>query len=132
VRRFSHISRGNSGYASTTSESDATKMNEANIVPLSHLEPEETAIIRVVEGEGAFRRRLLDIGFRTGAVVTMVKQAPLADPIEYLLDGSHVSLRGEEASQILVQRLARPRRRFGPRWRGGRGRFRFGWRRRRP
>ena len=120
--------------SSADSESAATKMSEANIVPLSQLEPEETAIIRGVEGEGAFRRRLLDIGFRIGAVVTMVKQAPLADPIEYLLDGSHVSLRQQEASQVLVQRFERPRRRFGARWRGGKGRFgfRFGWRRKRP
>jgi ferrous iron transport protein A len=120
--------------APTASETDAIEMNEASTVPLSHLGPGETAIIRAVKGEGAFRRRLLDIGFRTGAVVTMVKQAPLADPIEYLLDGSHVSLRTEEASEILVQRFERPRRGFGRRWRLGRGRFglRFGWRRRRP
>jgi ferrous iron transport protein A len=111
-------------------------MSEIIIIPLSHLEPEETATIRAVEGEGAFRRRLLDIGFRTGAVVTMVKQAPLADPVEYLLDGSHVSLRREEAGRVLVQRFERLRRRFRPGWRGGGHRhgfrFRFGWRRKRP
>lgn len=101
-------------------DSKVTEMIDTEIVPLSHLEPEETAIIRAVKGEGAFRRRLLDMGFRRGIPITVIKQAPLADPVEYLLDGCHVSLRREKAEDILVEKSKESR---------GRGRFRFRWRR---
>lgn len=93
-------------------------MTGSHTVPLSELEPEERAIIRAVKGEGPFRRRLLDIGFRDGVELTVIKQAPLADPVEYLLDGCHVSLRREEAEKISVERLKEKRGRA--RWRKGR------------
>ncbi len=95
-------------------------MIETQVVPLSQLEPEETAVIHAVKGKGAFRRRLLDIGFRAGVHLTVVKQAPLADPVEYLLGGCHISLRREEAKDILVERLKKDRGRFRFRWRRGR------------
>lgn len=97
-----------------------SEMIETKIVPLSQLQSEETAIIRAVKGRGAFGRRLSDMGFRAGVQLTVVKQAPLADPVEYLLGGCHVSLRREEAEDILVERLKKDRGRF---------RFRFRWRR---
>ena len=100
-------------------ESKVTDMIESNIVPLSQLQSEETAIIRAVKGRGAFGRRLSDMGFRAGVQLTVIKQAPLADPVEYLLDGCHVSLRREEAKDILVERL-----------KGTKGGLRFRWRRR--
>ncbi|MFQ5870189.1 MAG: ferrous iron transport protein A [Candidatus Zixiibacteriota bacterium] len=105
---------------SATTQLKVTDMIESKAVPLSTLEPEETAIIQSVKGKGAFRRRLLDIGFRAGVHLTVVKQAPLADPVEYLLDGCHISLRREEAKDILVERLKKDRGRFRFRWRRGR------------
>jgi Fe2+ transport system protein FeoA len=94
-----------------------SEMIETKIVPLSQLQSEETAIIRAVKGRGAFGRRLSDMGFRAGVQLTVIKQAPLADPVEYLLEGCHVSLRREEAEDILVERLV------------SKGPFRFRWRR---
>ncbi len=55
-----------------------------------------------VKGDGAFRQRLLEMGFVRGARVTVMKNAPLLDPVEYMIMGSHISLRHSEAAQIEV------------------------------
>ncbi|WP_295544217.1 FeoA family protein [uncultured Thiohalocapsa sp.] len=51
---------------------------------------------------GAVRQRLLDLGLMPNAVVTVVRSAPLNDPIELKLDASNVSLRRAEARTIEV------------------------------
>lgn len=58
-------------------------------------------VVRVM-GDGAFRQRLLEMGFVRGAQVTVLKNAPLRDPVEYMIMGSHISLRHSEAAQIEV------------------------------
>lgn len=58
-------------------------------------------VVRVM-GDGAFRQRLLEMGFVRGAKVTVLKNAPLQDPVEYMIMGSHISLRHSEAAQIEV------------------------------
>ena len=58
-------------------------------------------VVRVM-GDGAFRQRLLEMGFVRGAKVTVLKNAPLKDPVEYMILGSHISLRHSEAAQIEV------------------------------
>lgn len=105
------------------------------MVTLASLLPGDAGVIADVLGEGAFRRRLLDMGFTKGALVKVIKQAPFRDPIEYSIGGTHVTLRQQEARQIIVDhvecRIRRAKRRLrrrdtsagGPR----RGR---GWRRR--
>ncbi len=58
-----------------------------------------------LDTEGALKKRLLEMGFTKGAVVEVVKYAPLKDPVEYMLKGYHVSLRHEEAAKIIVAPL---------------------------
>ena len=58
-------------------------------------------VVRVL-GDGAFRQRLLEMGFVRGAKVTVLKNAPLLDPVEYMIMGSHISLRHSEAMQVEV------------------------------
>ena len=58
-------------------------------------------VVRVM-GDGAFRQRLLEMGFVRGALVTVLKNAPLKDPVEYMIMGSHISLRHSEAAQVEV------------------------------
>ena len=58
-------------------------------------------VVRVM-GDGAFRQRLLEMGFVRGAQVTVLKNAPLKDPVEYMILGSHISLRHSEAAQVEV------------------------------
>jgi ferrous iron transport protein B len=67
---------------------------------LSDLMDNETGIIFKVRGRGAFRKRILEMGFVRGKEVKVIKNAPLKDPIEYEVMDYQVSLRRSEASLI--------------------------------
>jgi Fe2+ transport system protein FeoA len=71
-------------------------------VPLDLLEPEHSGQILALSGDPALQSRLRSMGFMEGERVCVVKQAPLADPVEYRIRRMHVSLRRQEARQILV------------------------------
>ena len=64
---------------------------------------EEGKIVRI-SGNGPFRLRLMEMGFVPGATVRVIRYAPLKDPVEYEIKGYHVSLRHEEAANILVEK----------------------------
>ena len=72
---------------------------------LKDLKIGESAIIRKVGGEGALRQHFLDMGLIPGVEVTMVKLAPLGDPMEVRLHGYELTLRKEEASQIKIEKV---------------------------
>lgn len=69
---------------------------------LYDLEQGEKGIITKVRGRGAFRKRITEMGFVRGKVVTVVKKAPLRDPVEYNIMGYEVSLRHSEAQLVEV------------------------------
>ncbi len=69
---------------------------------LSALSSGEKGTITRVYGHGAFRKRITEMGFVKGKEVEVIKQAPLQDPVEYLVMGYHVSLRRKEAHWIEV------------------------------
>lgn len=73
---------------------------------LSELPTGEEAYIVSVGGGGAFRKRILEMGFVRGKKVRSIKNAPLNDPIEYKILDYYVSLRREEASLIDVETVA--------------------------
>ncbi len=73
-----------------------------HLSPLSALSPGDAGIVTGITGSGAFRRRLLDMGFVEGACVRVIKTAPLKDPIEYCIGGTHITLRKAEASLVMV------------------------------
>jgi ferrous iron transport protein A len=56
-----------------------------------------------VSGDTGIRRRLLEMGFCNGAVVEVVRRAPLGDPVQYRLRGYHLSLRDEQARCVHVR-----------------------------
>ena len=60
----------------------------------------ETGVISAVSGEGKIRRRLFDMGVTPGAEVTLVKKAPLGDPLEVTLRGYQLTLRKTEAECV--------------------------------
>lgn len=70
---------------------------------LSELKQGQSATVVRVGGNGAFRRRLLEMGFLRGTDIYVEKYAPLRDPIELILKGYHVSLRVEEAAQVEIE-----------------------------
>jgi ferrous iron transport protein A len=75
------------------------------MVPLSELKPKERGTIVKVGGGGPVRRRILDMGVVPGTEVEVVKVAPLGDPVDLLIRGYHLSLRKEEAREILVEKV---------------------------
>jgi Fur family ferric uptake transcriptional regulator len=72
---------------------------------LSQMKSGQEGIVRKVSGEGILRRRLLEMGINRGTAVYVEKYAPLKDPIEIVVKGYHMSLRVEEASNILVENI---------------------------
>lgn len=69
---------------------------------LSDLETGQSAVIIKILGHGAFRRRVMEMGFVKGREITAVLNAPLRDPVKYRLMGYEVSLRHSEAAMIEV------------------------------
>jgi len=63
----------------------------------------EEGIILKIKGRGQFRQRLMEMGFIAGKRITVVKKAPLRDPVEYMIMGYHVSLRNSEAQLIQIE-----------------------------
>ena len=56
-----------------------------------------------VHGEGAIRRRIMDMGLTKGVEIYVQKVAPLGDPIEISLRGYELSIRKADAEMVLVQ-----------------------------
>ena len=63
----------------------------------------ETAVVAKITGEGALRRRMMDMGITKGTEVTIRKVAPLGDPVEVTVRGYELSIRRSEAERIEVQ-----------------------------
>ena len=61
------------------------------------------AVIAAVNGEGALRLRLLDMGLIPGTKVKVIKIAPLGDPIEITLRGYELTIRREHAKEIIIK-----------------------------
>ena len=70
---------------------------------------QEGTIVRV-SGESKLRRRLLEMGINRGTTIYVEKYAPLKDPLELVVKGYHISLRVEEAANILVENVTSKKR----------------------
>lgn len=69
---------------------------------LSELRTGEKGVIVKVMGRGAFRKRIIEMGFIRGKMVDVIQNAPLKDPIHYKVMGYDVSLRRSDAALIEV------------------------------
>lgn len=72
-------------------------------ITLKDLVPGQKARIKKVNGTGAIRRRLVEMGIIPGCEVEMERYAPLGDPIEIKLKGAHLSLRKTEAEMVEIE-----------------------------
>ncbi|MCF6297526.1 MAG: metal-dependent transcriptional regulator [Flavobacteriaceae bacterium] len=79
---------------------------EENIVRLSSLKENETAHILGIskESRGDSRRRLLDLGFVKGTEISIDLISPLRNPTAYLVKGTSIALRKDQASKILIKK----------------------------
>jgi Fe2+ transport system protein FeoA len=73
--------------------------------PLSGLQPGQRGKVIAIGVPGAMRGRVMEMGFTVGTVIEFVRFAPLGDPMEFKVRGSHISLRKAEAAGISVQRV---------------------------
>ncbi len=67
--------------------------------------PGDKAKVVKLSGKVNLRKKLLDMGIVSGAVIEMIRHAPLGDPIQIKIKGYHLSLRKTEASHILIKSL---------------------------
>ncbi len=63
----------------------------------------ETVKVVRLDGEGAVRRRIMDMGITKGASVYVRKVAPLGDPMEVTVRGFELTLRKDDAEKIIVE-----------------------------
>ena len=72
---------------------------------LRDLQMGESAVITTVGGRGALRQHFLDMGMIPGVQVTLVKYAPMGDPMELRLHGYELTLRLADAEQIEIEEV---------------------------
>ena len=72
---------------------------------LNELKPGQSALIETVGGEGALRQHFLDMGVIPGTRVTLIKLAPMGDPMELRIHGYELTLRLADAGQIGITLL---------------------------
>lgn len=70
---------------------------------LKNMKPRETAFVVKLHGEGAIKRRIMDMGITRGCQIFVRKVAPLGDPIEVTVRGYELSIRKADAEMIEVE-----------------------------
>ena len=78
---------------------------------LDNLKIGESARVLTVSGDAALRRHFLDMGLTPDTVVTLVKMAPMGDPLEIYVRGYELTLRKEDAARITCEAVATPKER---------------------
>ena len=79
------------------------------MMTLDRLPIGESAKILTVSGDAALRRHFLDMGLTPDTIVTLIKKAPLGDPLEIFIRGYELTLRKEDAAKIECEKAAAPR-----------------------
>lgn len=70
---------------------------------LSNVKIGEQVVVKKINGEGALKRRIMDMGVTKGATIIVRKVAPLGDPIEVNVRGYELSIRKVDANLIEVE-----------------------------
>ena len=70
---------------------------------LGEAEVGSTVIVTKIEGDGAYKGRIMDMGITKGTEVYIRKLAPLGDPVEITVRGYELSVRKEDARCVLVK-----------------------------
>lgn len=76
---------------------------------LNELKVGKSAVIEAVGGDGALRQHLLDMGVLPGAEVTLIKFAPMGDPMEIRIHSYELTLRISEAKNIQIKQIEKPK-----------------------
>lgn len=81
------------------------KITEVNMPTLRDAKVGETLKVVRINGEGAVKRRIMDMGITRGVQVHIRKVAPLGDPVELTVRGYELSIRKADADMIEVERV---------------------------
>ena len=73
---------------------------------LREVQPGEDCVVAKITGEGAIKRRIMDMGIPKGTTLHVRKAAPLGDPIEITVRGYELSVRKDEAACVEVKDVA--------------------------
>ena len=71
---------------------------------LRELKIGESAVVEKVGGQGALRQHFLDMGIIPGVEISVIKYAPMGDPMEIMLHGYALTLRLADAEQIEIRK----------------------------
>ncbi|MFX1564028.1 MAG: ferrous iron transport protein A [Promethearchaeota archaeon] len=71
-------------------------------IPLNKLSIGDVAEVVTVQGTGQGQRRILDMGLVPGTKLKMVRTAPLGDPVEFIVRGYALTLRKQDAANVIV------------------------------
>ena len=82
---------------------EANLDSEVDMRTLKDVRIGDSARVVKVHGEGAIRRRIMDMGITKGVVVKLRKTAPLGDPLELTVRGYQLTLRKDDAANIEVE-----------------------------
>ena len=80
-----------------------TEQEEIKMRTLRDVKVGETATVVKLHGEGATKRRIMDMGLTKGVEVSVRKVAPLGDPVELTVRGYELSLRKADAEMVEVE-----------------------------
>lgn len=72
---------------------------------LDEVKTGETVVVNRIEGQGALKRRVLDMGITKGTEIFVRKVAPLGDPIEITIRGYELTIRKNDAKIIQVEQV---------------------------
>lgn len=86
---------------------EGTECYKREIMKLNELKVAKSAVITKVSGQGALRQHFLDMGMVPGAEITLIKTAPMGDPLEYQIHGYELTLRLAEAEKIEIEPIAK-------------------------
>ena len=75
----------------------------AELIPLSSLAIGASAVVRAFPKQGVAFLRLREMGMLPGTAITLIRTAPMGDPIEFKMRGYNLTLRKTEADHILVE-----------------------------
>ncbi|MBI3208248.1 MAG: ferrous iron transport protein A [Candidatus Solibacter usitatus] len=87
-----------------SSKKKARRSTKPAPLTLAELQRGESAILESLDVDQPVQRRLMELGFLPGHVISAGRSAPGGDPRVFLVDGSEVALRRETACQLRIRR----------------------------
>ena len=75
-------------------------------LPLSEFQPGDCGVVRQLPADQVLSNRLREMGMLPGTEITLVRRAPLGDPLEIRLRGTSLSLRRNDVVNILVEKIS--------------------------